>query len=68
MTIGNTQKIWLCGFQVMQVMTDRQTDKHTHRNTSHPSWGEVYSSISRMLSLPFGPTNGQLLHQTTSDN
>jgi len=27
-----------CGFRLCE-QTDRQTDRHMHHNTSHPSWG-----------------------------
>jgi len=30
--------------------TDRQTDRHTHYNTSHPSWGKINIHVMQMCS------------------
>jgi len=44
MATGNTHKnLVTFGHVVFKLCerTDRQTDRHTHHNTSLPSWGEV---------------------------
>ena len=52
MAIGNTHKkieVCLHCFQVMRV--DRQTNRHTHHNTSQPSCGDItrYPKVTASL-------------------
>jgi len=48
---GKSGEVWLCSF--WDMWADTQTDRHSHHNTAHPSWGQVTTWPILLPSLAF---------------